>query len=396
MSRSKRIISLVMVLVVVAGLVTGIALYTAGNAPSTPSASGSTATGGGETATREPGLYTEAGKRVENPNPMITVGTKEISFDEFRSSYMYWKGILEMYMSGGDPNFWQNDLENYYANMLLEQTENELINSFLLLNMAAEQNVTLTKEEQDELNTKIEEELTANADNLQAWLEENFYTSEEMFRTQREQSALVVKMEKTLTDELFAANEKELLDGVYTAKHILLQPEAAPEASSTSTASDASASEDASAASDAAALADEALLARAQNLVAQIQNSADPAATFDALMNEFSQDPGLANYPDGYTFSDGAMVPEFYAATKALEIGGISEPVKTEHGYHIIMRLPLDEQFVRDNLANTSSTIPAVNSLWAEIMNTALENAKEKFPVAFGEYYNLVAPLNIS
>ena len=52
--------------------------------------------------------------------------------------------------------------------------------------------------------------------------------------------------------------------------------------------------------------------------------------------------------PNGYVFTYGEMVEEFEEAAFALEVGEISEPVKTSHGYHIIKKLPLDEEYFLD------------------------------------------------
>ena len=61
---------------------------------------------------------------------------------------------------------------------------------------------------------------------------------------------------------------------------------------------------------------------------------------FDALLQVFGQDPGMAQNPDGYLFSSGEMVPEFEKGTQALAIGEYSkEPVQSQFGYHIIWRL---------------------------------------------------------
>ena len=61
---------------------------------------------------------------------------------------------------------------------------------------------------------------------------------------------------------------------------------------------------------------------------------------FGKLAKEFSVDSGSAKRDGnlGY-FGRGKMVKEFEDAAFKLEVGKISEPVKTQYGYHIIKRL---------------------------------------------------------
>lgn len=80
----------------------------------------------------------------------------------------------------------------------------------------------------------------------------------------------------------------------------------------------------------------------AGELLAQLRAADDPIALFDQLMNEYSEDPGLASYPNGYEAYAGQMVPEFEAASYALAHNEISDIVESDHGYHIILRLPMD------------------------------------------------------
>ena len=61
---------------------------------------------------------------------------------------------------------------------------------------------------------------------------------------------------------------------------------------------------------------------------------------FGKIARELSIDSGSAKRDGnlGY-FSRGKMVKEFETAAFQLEVGKISEPVKTKYGYHVIKRL---------------------------------------------------------
>lgn len=89
--------------------------------------------------------------------------------------------------------------------------------------------------------------------------------------------------------------------------------------------------------------------AAAEDILKQLQESDDPAADFDALMHQYSEDTGLAANPDGYTFTAGEMVSEFEDGTRALEFGAISGIVESPYGYHIILRLEPDKNALRDD-----------------------------------------------
>ena len=65
-------------------------------------------------------------------------------------------------------------------------------------------------------------------------------------------------------------------------------------------------------------------------------------ARFDEIMTSDTTDPGVDNFPMGYTFTAGTMVTEYEDAAFALADYGLSEVVETSYGYHILLRLPLD------------------------------------------------------
>ena len=70
----------------------------------------------------------------------------------------------------------------------------------------------------------------------------------------------------------------------------------------------------------------------AKDIEAQLKNGAD----FAALAKEKSKDPGAAEGGDLGYFTKDQMVPEFAEAAFKLDKGQISDPVKTQFGWHVI------------------------------------------------------------
>lgn len=76
----------------------------------------------------------------------------------------------------------------------------------------------------------------------------------------------------------------------------------------------------------------QAALEKAKDIRKQLLNGAD----FEELARKYSDDSSGKNGGDLGYFSRGQMVPEFEKAAFALPVGGISDVVETQFGYHII------------------------------------------------------------
>jgi len=71
--------------------------------------------------------------------------------------------------------------------------------------------------------------------------------------------------------------------------------------------------------------------------IKKIQQELKAGADIEELAKKYSDDPGSKNRGgDLGFFSRGDMVPEFEKTAFSLNVGGISEPILTDFGYHII------------------------------------------------------------
>ena len=120
-------------------------------------------------------------------------------------------------------------------------------------------------------------------------------------------------------------------------------------------------------------------LQQAEDILAQLK--AVPAAEletkFDELMNEYSEDPGLASYPDGYYFTTGQMYQEFEDASVALEENAVSEIVESQSGYHIILRLPINADDIY--VGEYTLRYVAASELYSNMLADWLESADVEY-----------------
>lgn len=94
-----------------------------------------------------------------------------------------------------------------------------------------------------------------------------------------------------------------------------------------------------------------------------------------AIAKEYSIDPGSKDNGGDLGFFDrGKMVPEFEEAAFSMKVGEISQPVKTENGYHIII--------VNDKKEAKTTSLEENK----DEIRTTLEDAK--MPEAFNAWYS--------
>lgn len=104
----------------------------------------------------------------------------------------------------------------------------------------------------------------------------------------------------------------------------------------------------------------------AEDLLEQLRASDDPQTLFDELADEYSEDPGRQQNPTGYIYTPGSMLPEFESAAAQLAPGEISDIVQTDYGFHIIMRRDLLAALEEDESRKVDIAEEYLNELLVE------------------------------
>ena len=266
------------------------------------------------------------------------------------------------------------DSEMTIGEMLIDAAKSYCVQYHALDVNARKEGVELTKEDEEALQALLESDIKEIAgedgteEELFAALEET-YVSRELYELMNRTAALYSRAYNTLyggTGEKLTEQEvKDFADeySFMTAKHILIQT------------TDAEGEP-----IDEAAKAEK--LAEAEEIYAQLEGKSgqELESAFDALMQEKSEDTGLAAFPDGYCFTADDMVTEFSEAVAALEPGQLSGIVESSFGYHIILRMPLtaEDRVLQFDSTGTPYTIRAVAAanLYEARLNGWIENAE--------------------
>lgn len=266
----------------------------------------------------------------------LTINGVEINWGE----YYYWlaQGVnyvgsfIDMYKQYGMEITWQDYLEEdlTMAEFVIEYAEENILQIAAIKLVAEENGVELgddTEEHYIQQKTFAAYEILGPDATMEEFDE---FLLEEYGGDMGIRSAIIHSFlwEETLKEIYGEKGEKiENLDGVlnehevWRANHILLM----------TTDLDESGIE------EKKALAD-----KIYTELSAIKDKKALVERFEELKEEYCEDTGKVSYPHGYTFEKGVMVSSFEDTTKELPVYGLSEPVESEYGYHIILRMPYD------------------------------------------------------
>ena len=267
---------------------------------------------------------------------VAVVNGREVNQDEFAYFVQYYADYLKDTV--GEIEDWNadNGEGKTYSDQAKESALEWFVYAAALNQQAARLNLELTEEDRGVLEEEWKDFLN-NFENKEAAQEalEASGCSEELYRYILE----IQYLNELVFDKMYGENGQNLSDedcstltegkGYIMAKHILILTTVTDNDGNRKKLPDEEKAEK---------------LAVMEEIKARLDASPEEekGVLFDELMNEYSEDTGLASAPGGYLFQEGDMVPEFYDAAVALEEGGISDIVETEYGYHLIRRIAVD------------------------------------------------------
>lgn len=293
----------------------------------------------------------------EGAETVLTVNGDAVAADEY-SGYMLYnmQYYASMYAQMGLTDLWSNeDMAKSLGASMPEAAEQQAIYARVVMQKFNELGLKLSYNEQKEM-ASVRRNSIANT-GKDAYLNQ---IAQFGFSDQTYQNFMYISQcYQALNDYYFGENgvntpsdediQKYYEDNYITAKHILI------------TTVDPASGE--------TKRTDEEAKKEAQSILDRINAGED----FDTLMNQYSEDTGLTNNPNGYTFTEGQMVTEFYDGAKALAEDEVSELVKSSYGYHIIKRVKLDDSQL-DNFK--SDIVSAISGSMDELLKQWIDEAQ--------------------
>ena len=320
-----------------------------------------------ETAAGDNPSFVVDGKEVDTTDlALLSFNGVEIPFDVYRYYYL---AVVESYFYDKDDDYWESDEGEETFSQIKDYVIETLKNMVWGKILAADNNIELTQEDYDGIEADIEE--TKNSfssdgsyqDALDAAHvdEETLKTlSEYNYYSQRAYNELFGEGgEYEVTDDEF--NEK-LANEYVRVQHILVSFDRFLEDEEYADATDDEIKQAAESA--------------ANELLERVNNGED----FYTLASENSDDPGMTS-EDGYYFTYGIMVEPFEEASYALKENEVSGLVETSYGYHIIKRLPMEQEYIDENYDALKEDYIALqfNALVNDLMNN--------LDIEYSDYY---------
>ena len=127
-----------------------------------------------------------------------------------------------------------------------------------------------------------------------------------------------------------------------------------------------------------------------ETLIKEIYEKLQNGADFEELKETYSEDEDTNTHDVGYYMAKNDISEILSDAAFALEEGQMSEIIYAPYGYHIVKRLPKDEEYIKDNLNGYF-----LSFYQSHIFEEMLNKLKDKQTVEYDESFYKYTPRTI-
>ena len=320
-----------------------------------------------------------------NPDEVVmTVDGKEVSWNE----YFYWiryyaeyiQYYIDMYKYYGMDYKWTDPADEEGTMTLADSVRQDAGNHMGMIcsieNYAEENGIELSDEALKAMEEDLQAQITeycgegATEEDFDKLLREADYLSLDIYKRYNKANYLYQEIFKQVFGEKGEkVSDEEAMkyledNGYMRANHILF----------------ATIDLNSGEALDEATVAEkEALAKKTAAQLQKITKKKDLLKKFSELKNKYDEDTGKFQYPDGYVFTSGKMVSEFENGYNALKDYEVSDPILSQYGYHVMIRLPNDPDATieySDEGTALSARMEYANSAYSDIMQKRMDEAQ--------------------
>lgn len=277
-----------------------------------------------------------------------------VKADEYRYFFMNVKDQ----MTGGDSSYqWTEET----AEELKERTLEYITINRAVVIFAQNKGLSITDEEKKQIESDIKTSISS-AGGKDEFIERltSGYMTESLFRSMAEISAIQQKLYDTVFSNggEMAFTDEEMIDIVnkdYVCVRYLML------------------SRDSDGTTENKDLAD--------SLLRRIRGGED----FSTLVYDYGEDSTMKYNEDGTYFTKGMTDSAVEQASFSLGIGEISDVIEGDDGYYIIKRLPIDQDYVRENIDDI------INGYQEMLFSDELKEISAQLTIAYGNVYEKIS-----
>lgn len=304
----------------------------------------------------------KATQKADEPQVAAIVDGNEITVNEVDKFAQTQQVIMQLYQTNQE--FAQVILQTEAGKNVIKEYQkqklDQLITQKLLEQEAKERGISLSKEKKDEFFNKqlkgIKEQNNMTDKQIEDALKEQGSSLEDykkMFLDNNEGTLLISNLRDEVFSKVSVSDEK--VKKYYENNSSQYKHKAQVKASH--------------------------ILVKTEKKAKEVLKKLNNGANFAEMAKEYSTGPSKNSGGNIGFFSKGQMMPKFEEAAFNLEIGEISDPVKTKYGYHIIKlkdkkKAGISEfKEVKDKI-KSSLLDNKKQKAWSDFINTLREEAK--------------------